>query len=123
MNDGRIPKGVSGEAAQVGLQDEGQGGGPEARESARDTALASGRPAESTRSRRATVRGRARDRENRGKRGEGREGGAFTWHGRGLPRGQSQEGEGTGREHREATRPEHMCSAIVRACREEGTTR
>ena len=94
-----------------------------ARESARYTALARGRPAESTRSRRATVRGRARDMEKRGKRGEGHEGGSFTWHGRGPPRGKPQEGKGTGREHREETIPKHMCSAAVRACREEGTKR
>ena len=64
----------SGGAAQVGLQVGGQGGGPEARESARDTALAGGRPAESRRSRRTTVRGRTRDsREGREERGERRE--------------------------------------------------
>ena len=40
----------------------------------RDTALARGRPAESTRSRRAAVRGRARDRGGGGKGGERREG-------------------------------------------------
>ena len=42
---GKSPEGVSGEAAQVGLQVGGQGGYPEARESARDTAMAWGRPA------------------------------------------------------------------------------
>ena len=66
-DDGGVPsKGVSGEAAQVGLQVGRQGGGPEARESARDTTMARGRPAASTRSRRTTPRGRA------GNRGEGR---------------------------------------------------
>ena len=40
-DDGGVPpKGVSGEAAQVGLQVGGQGAGPEARESARETTLA-----------------------------------------------------------------------------------
>ena len=63
---GSPPEGVSGEGAQVGLQVGGQGGGPEARESARDTTMARERPAESTGSRRTTVRGRAGDR------GEGR---------------------------------------------------
>ena len=60
------PEGKSGEAAQVGLQVRRQGGGPEASEGARDTALARGRPAASTRSRGTTLRGRAEDR------GEGR---------------------------------------------------
>ena len=63
---GSPPEGASGEAAQVGLQVGGQGRGPEACESARETTMARGRPAEGTRSRRTTVRGRAGDR------GEGR---------------------------------------------------
>ena len=63
---GSPPEGVSGEAAQVGLQVGRQGGSPEAREGARDTALARRRPAASTRSRGTTLRGRAVDR------GEGR---------------------------------------------------
>ena len=63
---GSPPEGVSGEAAQVGLQDGRQGGGPEAREGARDTTMARRRPAASTRSRRTILRGRAGDR------GEGR---------------------------------------------------
>ena len=63
---GSPPEGVSGEAAQVGLQIGRQGGGPEAREGARDTTMARRRPAASTRSRRTTLRGRAGDR------GEGR---------------------------------------------------
>ena len=68
---GSPPEGVSGEAAQVGPQDRGQGGGPEAREGARDTALARGRAAASTRSRGTTLRGRAEDRgEGRVERGE-----------------------------------------------------
>ena len=37
--------------------------------------------------------------------------------------GKPQEGKGTGREHGEEPGPEHMCSAVVRGCREEGTTR
>ena len=37
---GSPPEGVSGEAAQVGLQVRSQGGGPEAPEGARDIALA-----------------------------------------------------------------------------------
>ena len=68
---GNPPEGVSGEAAQVGLQVRRQGGGPEAREGARDTALARRRPAASTRSRGTTLRGRAGDRgEGRVERGE-----------------------------------------------------
>ena len=63
---GSPPEGVSGEAAQVGLQVERQGGGPEAREGARDTTMAQRRLAASTRSRRTTLRGRAGDK------GEGR---------------------------------------------------
>ena len=63
---GSPPKGVSGEAAQVGLQVGRQGGGPEAREGARDTTMARRRPAASTRSRGTTLGGRAGDR------GEGR---------------------------------------------------
>ena len=63
---GSPPKGVSGEAAQVGLQVGRQGEGPEAREGARDTTMARRRPAASTRSRKTTLRGRAGDR------GEGR---------------------------------------------------
>ena len=63
---GSPPEGVSGEAAQVGLQVRRQDGGPEAREGARDTTMARRRPAASTRSRRTTLRGRAGDR------GEGR---------------------------------------------------
>ena len=60
------PEGVSGEAAQVGIQGGRQGRSPEAREGARDTTMARGRPAASTQSRRTTLRGRAGDR------GEGR---------------------------------------------------
>ena len=68
---GGPPEGVSGEAAQVGLQVRRQGGGPEAREGARDTAMARRRPAASTRSRGTTLRGRAGDRgEGRVERGE-----------------------------------------------------
>ena len=63
---GSPPEGVSGGAAQVGLQVGRQGGGPEAREGARDTTMARRRPAASTRSRRTALRGRAGDR------GEGR---------------------------------------------------
>ena len=63
---GSPPEGVSGEAAQVRLQVVRQGRGPESREGARDTTMARGRPAASTRSRRTTLRGRAGDR------GEGR---------------------------------------------------
>ena len=63
---GSPPEGVSGEAAQVGLQVGRQGGGPEAREGTRDTSMARRRPAASTRSRGTTLRGRAGDR------GEGR---------------------------------------------------
>ena len=66
-DDGGVPpEGVSGEAAQVGLQVGRQGRSPEAREGARDTTMARGRPVVSTRSRRTTLRGRAGDR------GEGR---------------------------------------------------
>ena len=51
-DDGGVPpNGVSGEAAQVGLQVGRQGGGPDARESARDTTIAQGRPAASKQSR------------------------------------------------------------------------
>ena len=68
---GSPPEGVSGEAAQVGLQVGRRGGGHEAREGARDTALARRRPAASTRSRGTTLRGRAGDRgEGRVERGE-----------------------------------------------------
>ena len=68
---GSPPEGVSGEAAQVGLQVRRQGGGPEAREGTRDTALARRRTAVSTRSRRTTLGGRAGDRaEGRVERGE-----------------------------------------------------
>ena len=63
---GSPPEGVSGEAAQVGVQVGRQGPGLEAREGARDTTMARRRPAASTRSRRTTLRGRAGDR------GEGR---------------------------------------------------
>ena len=63
---GSPPERVSGEAAQVSLQVGRQGRSPEAREGARDTTMARGRPAASTRSRRTTLRGRAGDR------GEGR---------------------------------------------------
>ena len=63
---GSPPEVVSGEAAQVGLQVGRQGRSPEAREGARDTTMARGRPAASTRNRRTTLRGRAGDR------GEGR---------------------------------------------------
>ena len=63
---GSFPEGVSGEAAQVGLKVRRQGRSPEAREGARDTTMARGRRAASTRSRRTTLRGRAGDR------GEGR---------------------------------------------------
>ena len=65
------PKGLSGEAAQVSLQVRRQGGSPEAREGARDTALARRRPAASIRCRGTTLRGRAGDRgEGRVERGE-----------------------------------------------------
>ena len=68
---GSLPEGVSGEAAQVRLQVGRQGGGPEARAGARDTAMARRRPAASTRSRGTTLRGRAGDRgEGRVERGE-----------------------------------------------------
>ena len=68
---GSPPEGKSGEAAQVGLQVRRQGGGHEAREGARDIALAQGRPAASTWSRGTTLRGRAEDRgEGRVERGE-----------------------------------------------------
>ena len=63
---GSPPEGVSGEAAQVGLQVGRQGRSPEAREGARDTSMARGRPAASTQSRRTTLRGPA------GEGGEGR---------------------------------------------------
>ena len=63
---GSPPKGLFGEAAQVGLQVGRQGRCPEAREGAQDTTMARGRPAASTRSRRTALRGRAGDR------GEGR---------------------------------------------------
>ena len=63
---GSPSEGVSREAAQVGLQVGRQGRSPEAREGARDTTMARGRPAASTQSRRTTLRGRAGDR------GEGR---------------------------------------------------
>ena len=70
---GSPPEGVSGEAAQVGFQDGRQGRSPGAREGARDTTMARGRPAASTRSRRTTLRGRAGDRgEGRVERREGR---------------------------------------------------
>ena len=70
---GSPPEGVSGEAAQVGLQVGRQGRSPEAREGARDTTMARGEPAASTRSKRTTLRGRARDRgEGRVKRRERR---------------------------------------------------
>ena len=66
-DDGGVPpEGVSGEAAQVGLQVGRQVGGPEAREGARDATVAWRRPAASTPSRGTTLRGRAGDR------GEGR---------------------------------------------------
>ena len=68
---GSPPEGVSGEAAQVSLQVRRQGGGPEARQGARDTVLARRRPAASTRSRGTKLRGRAGDRgEGRVERGE-----------------------------------------------------
>ena len=69
---GNLPEGVPGKAVQVGLQDRGQGGGREARESARDIALARGRAVESTQSKRAAVGGPGRGRRGGG-RGEGRE--------------------------------------------------
>ena len=66
-DDGGVPpEGVSGEAAQVGLQVGRQGGGREAREGVRDATMARRRPAASTRSRGTTLRGRTGDR------GEGR---------------------------------------------------
>ena len=68
---GSPPEGVTGEAAQVSLQVRRQGGDPEAREGARDTAVARRRPAASTRSRGTTLRGRAEGRgEGRVERGE-----------------------------------------------------
>ena len=48
---GSPPEGVSGEAAQVGLEFGTQGRRRKAREGARDTTMARGRPAASTRSR------------------------------------------------------------------------
>ena len=63
---GSPPEGVSGVAAQVGLQVGRQGRSPEAREGARDTTMTRVRPAARTRSRRTTLRMRAGDR------GEGR---------------------------------------------------
>ena len=115
----------------MGLQDGGQDGGPEAHESARDTVLARGRPAESTLSRRATVRKRARDRggegegreEKRGKRGEVHEGGAPTWYGSDRQGASPKRANGQDTSTEKAPRPEHMCSAVVRSCRPEGTTR
>ena len=68
---GESPEGVPGEAAQVSLQDGGQGAGGETREGAGDKALARRGAAEPTQCRRAAVRGRARGRR-RGKGGEGR---------------------------------------------------
>ena len=70
---GSPPEGVSGEAAQVGLQVGRQGRSPEAPEGARDTTMARGRPAASTWSRGRKLRGRAGDRgEGRVERREGR---------------------------------------------------
>ena len=69
---GSLLEGMSGEAAQVSLQVGRQGGGPEAREGARDTTMARRRPAASKRSRRTSLRGRAEDRgEGRVERREG----------------------------------------------------
>ena len=68
---GSPPEGVSGEAAQVGLQVRRQSRGPEAREGAQDTAMAQRRPAASTQSRGTTLGGRAGDKgEGRAERGE-----------------------------------------------------
>ena len=66
-----LPQGVTGEAAQVGLQDGGQVAGRGTREVTQDTALVRRGAAEHTRRRRAALRGRARD-KRRGKGGEGR---------------------------------------------------
>ena len=106
------------------LKDEGQGGGGLPREGARDTALACGGAAESTRSRRAAVRGRARDRQQgrgrvgRGGKKERREtlGRAPTWLGRRPPRGTPPVGEGTRDEHRSS---DSITSALM-ACPHAG---
>ena len=127
---GNPPEGVSGEAAQVGLQVGRQGRSPEAREGARDTTMARGQPAASTRSRRTTLSGRAGDR------GEGRverreRGYMYINAGKkaGSP-GMAQDRQG--QRHRmavgldestERNRDRWRCSVVVRACREEGTTR
>ena len=109
--DGGIPpEGVPGEAAHVRLKEEGQGGGRLQREG--------------TQSRRAAVRGRARDRQRgRGRvgRGEKRErretrGRAPTWLGRGPPRGTPPVGEGTRDEHRSC---DPMTTALM-ACPHAG---
>ena len=125
------PEGVSGEAAQVGLQVGRQGISPEAREGARDTTLAGGRPAASTGSRRTTLRG-WQETEGRGgwRAGKedkrtatraiklGREEGAPTWHGWAPPRAAPQDGGGTGREHR--TEPRQMAMQCCCVCMQGG---
>ena len=123
---GSPPEGVSGEAAQVGLQVGGQGGGPEARESARDTTMARGRPAESTLSRRTTVRGRAGDR--REGRVESREmsetrgmGAHLAWPG--AARGHAPGGRWDRTRPPRGALTDGLCRVDVGACREEGTTR
>ena len=71
---GSPPEGVSGEAARVGLQVRGQGEALRRVRAHEIQPSCIGRPAESTRNRRTTVRGRTRDRrEGREKRGERRE--------------------------------------------------
>ena len=127
---GSPPEGVSGEATQVGLQVGGQGGSPEAREGARDTTMARGRRAASTRSRRTTLRGRAGDR------GEGRverrERGYMYGNASYKAESPGMAGDRQGQRHRtavgldestEGNRDRWRCSDVVRAFREEGTTR
>ena len=122
--------GVSGEAAQVGLQVGRQGRSPEAREGARDTTMAWGRPAASTGSRRTTLRGRTGDRrEGRVERRERR----YMYNNAGKKAGSpGMAGDRKGPRHRmavgldestERNRDRWRCSVVVRACREEGTTR
>ena len=123
-------EGMSGEAAQVGLQVGRQGRSPGAREGARDTTIARGRPAESTRSRRTTLRGRAGDRgEGRVERRERR----YMYNNAGKKaRSPGMARDGQGRRHRmavgldvgtERNRDRWRCSVVLRACRGEGTTR
>ena len=127
---GSPPEGLSGEATQVGLQVGGQGRSPEAREGARDTTMARGRPAAGTRSRRTTLRGRAGDRgEGRVERRER----GYMYINAGYKAGSpGMAGNRQGQRHRtavgldestEGNRDRWRCSVVVRACREEGTTR